>query len=691
MKSSTPDLTRIFISYSHKDRKYLDELLAHLTYYEKQGNIDFWDDTKIRPGSRWHREIVKAIASAKIAILLVSPDYLTSKFIAENELPPLLQAAEHEGVKILLVILRPGVSIKPLDQFQSINKPSKPLSLMNKSSRDAVWEKVVEQVQDTLASKISPPQSSFELSTQPITQPANTTIPREPLTVPSAEPTQPITQPANTTIYTYRGHSARVNAVRWSPDGKQIASASDDGTVQIWDATTGSQTIAYQRHAGFVFALAWSPDGRYLASGGDDNAVQVVETMTGKILFTYSSYSKVVAALDWSPDGKFLVFGSATIWPHRSEEDTVQVVEAFTGKTLFIHHGPSKATTALSWSPNGRHLASAGYNGTVEVLIAGNGSLFRSYQGSSYQVDAIAWSPDNRFIASGGDDGIVQVWDTYTENVVYTYGKHSGSVLTISWSPDGQYIASAGEGQTVQVWNVSTGETIFTYYGHAGTVLCVAWSPDGQRIASAGQDKTVQIWQVSLQTPQESKEQWLQEGNVYYQAKRYEEALAAYEQAIRLDSNYARSYQSEGEALTKLQRYEEALATYDQAIRLDPKNARSYHNKGVVLSILARYREAQKTYEQALRLAQALGDVIAERNELQALGNLHTSMGQLEEAERYYREAREAEIDDPKNIRQEEEMVLYQGGKPTSTRSREDEAGYHIPNNVSMDHEIEDW
>jgi len=89
--------TRIFISYSHRDQRYLDELHAHLAFFEKKGDIDFWDDTRIQAGSRWYREIEKAISSAKIAIVLVSANYLASKFIQERELPFLLEAAQANG------------------------------------------------------------------------------------------------------------------------------------------------------------------------------------------------------------------------------------------------------------------------------------------------------------------------------------------------------------------------------------------------------------------------------------------------------------------------------------------------------------------------------------------------------------------------------------------------------------------
>ena len=146
--------TAVFISYNHKDARYLNELRTQLAFYERSGAVSVWDDTRILPGAKWREEIDKAISTAKVAILLVSADFLASDFIASNELPPLLKAAEHEGTTILCVILRSCVfNDTELAQFQAVNPPSVPLSNMSPGKRDAVWKRLAERVKGILGAE----------------------------------------------------------------------------------------------------------------------------------------------------------------------------------------------------------------------------------------------------------------------------------------------------------------------------------------------------------------------------------------------------------------------------------------------------------------------------------------------------------------------------------------------------------
>jgi hypothetical protein len=130
----------IFIGYSQKDKKHFQQLKTHLARYEREKLLDIWDDSKLAAGAKWYEETVKALNITRIAILLVSADFLASSFIDENVLPPLLQSAEADGAIILPIILSPCVfEDTPLARFQTFNSIHKPLSAMKTNDKQAVW------------------------------------------------------------------------------------------------------------------------------------------------------------------------------------------------------------------------------------------------------------------------------------------------------------------------------------------------------------------------------------------------------------------------------------------------------------------------------------------------------------------------------------------------------------------------
>lgn len=138
----------VFVSYSHIDDEYLKRLQVHLKPFEKKGQIDLWADTKIKAGEKWKEKINAALDISVIAILLISADFLASDFIVDNELPPLLKAAEEKGKVILPLIVKPCrfTSDENLSKFQSINDPKNPLSKLSENDREEIYVKVADLI-----------------------------------------------------------------------------------------------------------------------------------------------------------------------------------------------------------------------------------------------------------------------------------------------------------------------------------------------------------------------------------------------------------------------------------------------------------------------------------------------------------------------------------------------------------------
>ena len=148
-----PVRDKIFVSYCHKDKDLLERLQVHFKALGNEGvTVDVWDDTRIKAGDKWLDEIEAGLASAKVAILLVSTDFLASDFIADSELPVLLKAAADEGATILPLILKPCrfSNNKQLGAYQSINDPKKPLSKLSEDEQDEVLMVLVDRIVEVM-------------------------------------------------------------------------------------------------------------------------------------------------------------------------------------------------------------------------------------------------------------------------------------------------------------------------------------------------------------------------------------------------------------------------------------------------------------------------------------------------------------------------------------------------------------
>jgi hypothetical protein len=147
------DKLNVFVSYSHKDKAWLERVQVHLRPLARDGQLGLWDDTRIRTGQRWRDEIKAAIARADVAILLISADFYASDFIANDELPPLLEAARSERGLIIA-----GVHINysrfdrdhVLAEYQTVNTPSRPIKGLPEDQQEKVFDDLARSIEDLL-------------------------------------------------------------------------------------------------------------------------------------------------------------------------------------------------------------------------------------------------------------------------------------------------------------------------------------------------------------------------------------------------------------------------------------------------------------------------------------------------------------------------------------------------------------
>ncbi|HEV3003985.1 MAG TPA: protein kinase [Pirellulales bacterium] len=288
-----------------------------------------------------------------------------------------------------------------------------------------------------------------------------------------------------------------VLAMAFSPDSKSLATASQNGAVELWDAATLAPGPAFAGHKGAVRVLAFSPDGRVLATGSHyDHTVRIWNVATGEALTPPLEHGENLHGVVFSPDGSLLATACF--------DNQARIWQVDDGRLLHRerHDGP---VLAVAFSPNGRWMASASMDGTARIWDVTSAEPRGWPVRHQRAIVSVAFSADSKRLVTASDDGTARVWSVvHRDDRVL---EHDDRVWQVAINPAGTLLAAGAENGRLRLWDTRTserrGEEKLTHPGKAVEgleLLGVAFSSDGKRLATVG-GPFVQLWDTATLQP----------------------------------------------------------------------------------------------------------------------------------------------------------------------------------------------
>jgi WD40 repeat protein/formylglycine-generating enzyme required for sulfatase activity len=381
-------------------------------------------------------------------------------------------------------------------------------------------------------------------------------------------------------LQTLKGYTSFKTSVSFSPDGKRLLSSSGDpdGSVpnetnhlKMWDLSTGNELVGlFNKQKGFVTASTFSPDGKKIVSAGEDGNIKIwtadekldktlLQGGMSNIVGMHVKNNEIVA---WNSEGQIKYWDFKTgekinennlafeikggcllddgknliVWDDlfniwliditdekpkikingnehpitvffANKKTTKTINKKGDLKTFDIETGREIKPELLgSWngsnatfSSDGKKIARTSENydkpaNSIIIWDAKTGKKLKTLTGHNSSVTSISFSPDGKKIASGSDDMSIKIWNAETAEELQTLTGHSSRFYSISFSPDGKKIASNANDYSIKIWDAETGKELQTLTGHTEEITSVSFSPDGKKIASGSWDKSIKIW-----------------------------------------------------------------------------------------------------------------------------------------------------------------------------------------------------
>lgn len=421
-----------FLSHNANDKARVRDLARRL----QQAGVRVWfDEWNIRSGDIIALKVDEGLEDSRVLLLCVSSDALASGWIAMERSTAIHRDPSNDDRRFIPLLL---------DDCQLPDTLRRYKYLDFRTGSDAAFLEVLAACQPESSSR--PPEAGVTPTMiQQLAKKARREAPESPASIGF----RLVGSPAP--------HRKVITRLSWAPDGNRLASAGQDGVIQL---STMGGGVAFQR-----IAVPWSLSGMLTDPG--------------------AAWSPA-----WSADGSSIACGYT--------DGVIRIWNSETGELVNSLEGHDIKVNNVAWSPDGRTLASSADDCLIKLWGASSTDNLATLAGHRLGVNTIAWHPRGDLLASASLDNTVRVWDTTTRKQLRILEGHNDIVITVIWSPDGSLLLSSSADETIRIWDATTGAPLRVLEGHRGPVSCIAFSYDGQLLASKGiaPDSTVRIWRA---------------------------------------------------------------------------------------------------------------------------------------------------------------------------------------------------
>ncbi|HEY1348516.1 MAG TPA: TIR domain-containing protein [Ktedonobacteraceae bacterium] len=419
----------LFLCSALEDEPLRTKLEKHLQTLRRYGLINaLWSSQDIVPGAEVDQEISRYLKKARMILLLISPNFLSS-----DDCYTVMEQAmnyHNQGKALLIPVLLRPVHWKdaPFGKLKILPTNEKPVT--DWSNVDAALYEVADGVRRAIENWSEEKAPSKPMSMKKTSR----TVPGESLLF------------SFSLLRTLVEHVGPVASVAFSSDGELLLSDSWDYTIKIWKKEAGVVLQTLKGHEGTVSSAIFSEDMSLIASGSDDCTVQIWEQSSGRRLQTIKDHAGPVSSVALSTDQTILVSGS--------DDCTMKQWMLPSGRLLRVFKGHDGPVSSVALSADSTLIVSGSYDKTVRVWDATSGKVLRILRGHKGSVSSVALSTHGQLLISGSYDKTIRVWSRATGQFLGELTGHSEAVLSVAFHPNGRTIASGSLDKTIKIWQL---------------------------------------------------------------------------------------------------------------------------------------------------------------------------------------------------------------------------------------------